>query len=66
MGRQSTKDYIRFLIMARGSIFELTTQVDICQRLTYGDDWTALRQSADEVSRLLQGLIQSLTKPTTP
>lgn len=32
-GRQSTADYIRFLLMARGSLYELRTHLEIAMRL---------------------------------
>lgn len=32
--RYNTKDFIRFLLIARGSVAELETQLHICQNLT--------------------------------
>jgi four helix bundle protein len=34
-GRQSTQDYIRFLLIARGSLYELQTHMEIAGRLGY-------------------------------
>lgn len=34
-GRQSTQDYIRFLFIARGSVYELRTHLEIATRLRY-------------------------------
>ena len=34
-GRNSTNDYIRFLQIASGSLYELQTQLEICLNLEY-------------------------------
>ena len=34
-GRGDVPDFTRFLIIARGSTFELSTQIEICQTLKY-------------------------------
>jgi len=34
-GRNSDKDLIKFLLIARGSLWELSTQMEICERLGY-------------------------------
>ena len=34
-GRNSTNDYVRFLNIARGSIYELDTQLNVCVMLGY-------------------------------
>ena len=36
-GRNSEKDFVRFLAQARGSLWELSAQLDICERLNYPD-----------------------------
>ena len=36
-GRNSEKDFVRFLAQARGSLWELSTQLEICERLNYLD-----------------------------
>ncbi len=59
-GRGSTRDYVRFLRTARGSLFEFLTQVELCVRLNYDGNWNAISGLADDVRRLLQGLIGSL------
>ena len=59
-GRGARKDYIRFLRTARGSLFELSTQAEICKRLRFAGDWAHIMDTADEVRRILQGLIRSL------
>ena len=59
-GRGARQDYIRFLRTARGSLYELSTQADICKRLTLAGDWDAIMNMGDDVRRLLHGLIRSL------
>lgn len=34
-GRYSNRDFLRFISIARGSLFEFQTQVEIANRLTY-------------------------------
>ena len=58
--RQSTTDYIRYLRVARGSLAELTTQLELATSL---DMLPADQQTVDllnETDRVLQGLIRSL------
>ena len=65
-GRQSTQDYLRFLTIARGSVFELLTQAKICERLGYDGDWQEVTSSAEEVGRILHALIRSIRKSSVP
>ena len=61
-GRHSTAEFIRFLNIARGSCFELNTQLQICIRLEYiikSDIENALNLS-DEVGKMLSALIAKL------
>jgi four helix bundle protein len=58
--RQSRKDYIRFLIVARASLAELETQLVIAQELKFLPPTQNLLESMREVSRMLQALITSL------
>ena len=58
-GRGDNQDFTRFLTIARGSLLELSTQIDICQRLGYSGAWEPLLDGADEVRRILHGLIKS-------
>lgn len=58
--RGTRKDYLRSLIIARGSLAELETQLVIAQELRYLSDTAAVRSLMAEVSAMLQGLISRL------
>ena len=62
-GRRTRKDYVRFLRIARGSLFELRTQVEIARRVGFLAKGTAqrLRNDADRVGRVLHGLASALS-----
>ncbi|MEL6329228.1 MAG: four helix bundle protein [Planctomycetota bacterium] len=61
-GRGSAQDYQRFLRVARGSLFEVETQVIIAERLGYltGDAAAGVREQIDSAAKVLSGLIRSL------
>ena len=65
--RRSTGEFIRFLSIARGSLAEVETQLIIAQKLSYLDrDLLNSRlESADEISRMLAGLITKLEERQT-
>ena len=61
-GRRSTdEEFVRFLLMALGSLCELETQLELSVRLKFisSDRAGELRPAVDEVGRLLNGLIRS-------
>ena len=58
-GRYTRPDYLRFLDMARGSTYELQTQMRIARDLGYTND-TELMDKIEELERVLNGLIRSL------
>ncbi|MFG6668743.1 four helix bundle protein [Halomonas sp. HNIBRBA4712] len=58
--RGSSKDFIRFLFIARGSLSEIETQLLISQRLQYLEDITQPVELIHRVSGLLGGLIRNL------
>jgi four helix bundle protein len=62
--RKSRKEYLHFLYNARGSLSELDTQLEISLRLNYltGEEYIRLQERVDEISRMLNGLISSLSK----
>jgi four helix bundle protein len=59
-GRQTKKDYVQFLYRARGSLFETMTQLEISRNVEYisVEVFEAMFAQADEVSRVLNGLIK--------
>ncbi|MBY0311742.1 MAG: four helix bundle protein [Phycisphaerales bacterium] len=61
-GRQTTAEYLRFLRIARGCLYELDTQLLFCVELQYleRNDYTPLLERLDECGRILAGLIRSL------
>ena len=58
-GRGSKLDYARFTDIALGSVRELQTQLEICQRLGFAETMKQITQ-ADEVARIIYGLGRSL------
>ncbi len=63
MERDSKKEVIRFLHIAKGSCAEVRTQLMIAFRIGYIDAATfeALNPDAESISRMLHALIKSLT-----
>lgn len=64
--RSSTKDYIRFLHIAKGSLGELETQIMLCARLNYmeKEKTDILVDRCIEIQRMISGLINSLSSQT--
>lgn len=61
-GRGSTADYLRFVEMARGSLFEIQTQLWLSRDLGYIGVQHGIFDQVDEVQRLLIGLINGLRR----
>jgi four helix bundle protein len=61
-GRHSRQDYLRFLDIARGSTYELITQIRIATELGFLKDDHDVEQLVQEVERVLNGLIRSLRR----
>ena len=61
-GRNSKGEFLQFLGNAKGSLLEVETQFLIAERLKYVDavGMEELNKKMDRVSRLLNGLMQSL------
>lgn len=67
-GRSSRKDYTRFLYIARGSLFEVATQVEIARRVALLTT-EATRRIEDQGStcgRRLNRLIAALSRAQSP
>ncbi len=62
--RNSNKDFIRFLYIAKGSIAELQTQLWLCHDLGYSRQEIVnyLVNKLTEIDRMLSGLISRLYK----
>lgn len=60
--RRSTQEFLRFLNIATGSLAEIETQITAARMLGYlADNLEAeLLEKCDEVSRIIQGLYDSL------
>ena len=63
-GRRRTRDYLRFLSIANGSLMELETQFIIAGNLKYvtPDAGRRLLARSTEVGRMLAGLIRALRR----
>lgn len=61
-GRNSTNDYVRFLRVAIGSLYELQTQIEISYNLEYlsKKEFDRLFESSREIERMLSSLINKL------
>ena len=66
-GRSHTKEFLNHLSIAYGSLMEVETHVQIASRLHHLDDSTldAMLEKTGELGRMLNGLIQSLTRKLT-
>ena len=61
-GRNSTQDYIRYLRIANGSLFELQTQLEIAHKLRFlsEDSFLKLFELSREIDRMLSRLIKKI------
>ncbi len=66
-GRNSTSDYVRFLRIAMGSLYELQTQLEISLNLKYFKEksYKELYESSREVERMLSSLIRKISTKDT-
>ena len=67
-GRNSRKDYVRFLYVARGSLVEVTTQVEIAGRvaLLSSDQADRIQRRRATCGKRLSRLIAPLKRPQSP
>ena len=61
-GRNYTKDYIRFLNIARGSLYEMQTQLQVALNLGFiaEEDLNKINSLSVEVEKMLNSLINKL------
>lgn len=67
-GRHSRKELLQFLYHARGSLLELQTQITVAEKLAYLSqrDANTLENHANEVGRLLNGLLSRFQMSSEP
>lgn len=61
-GRYSRKEYVRFLGISLGSLYEMQTQLQISLNLGYlsSENFHSLSEGSKEIERMLSGLIRKL------
>ena len=62
--RESTREYLRYLLIVRGSLAEVETQLFLCERLRLlsADDIASALAISDEIGKMLRGLQRSLNE----
>ena len=62
-GRNSTQDYVRYLRIANGSLFELQTQLEIARNLKLlpEESFSILFELSREIERMLSSLIRKIS-----
>jgi four helix bundle protein len=62
-GRHGTQDYIRFLYIARGSLFEAQTQIELSRLLDFSSSSNSseLLELCNEIEPMLNSLITKLS-----
>lgn len=62
-GRGTDKEFVHYLLMSRGSLWELSTQLVICERLQYLDQAqiSDARQLITEISKMINALANSFS-----
>ncbi|PRZ02142.1 four helix bundle protein [Marinilabilia salmonicolor] len=61
-GRNQTRDFIRFLQISMGSLYELQTQMEICYRQAYikKKEYDNFDHDSVEIAKMLSALIRKL------
>ena len=65
-GRASNKDYAHFLSIARGSLYETITQLEIAQDLGYATLTPEIEALGAEVGRMLTSMLKKFNVLCTP
>ena len=66
-GRETTKDFLHFMAVARGSLYEMRTQIELARRLGYAKNPESVLDKADRTAMMLNSLsskLRSRLKPT--
>ena len=58
-GRASNRDYAHFLSIARGSLYETMTQLEMARAFGYIDSLSEVELSAKEIARMLGALMKT-------
>lgn len=63
-GRNSKKEFIQFLYIARGSLYETQTLLELFKRLDWitNETFETLESDLYEIAKMLKGLINSIYK----
>ena len=61
-GRDTAKDFSHFLTLARGSLNEVSTQLELAARLGYLDSGGDLYEESQEIRKMLNAMIERLRK----
>ena len=59
-GSESKGEYARFLGIARGSLYETKTQLEIAKQLGYVNDLSVVFELTSEIARMLISIISKL------
>lgn len=65
-GRSTNKDFAHFVSQARGSLFEVETQLLIAKDLEFVTDISSEMQLIEELAKIMHGLLRKLTLHPTP
>ena len=65
-GRDTAKDYSHFLTLARGSLNEVATQLELAVRLGYLNPGSGLYEESQEIRKMLNAMIERLKRQPTP
>jgi len=66
-GRESSKNYLQFLRISRGSLMEVETLIIISRNLNYIDaeNFKLISDKIEETGKILQGIIKSISQKIT-
>ena len=63
-GRDTPREFAHFLSIARGSLYEVTTQLEIASRLGYLAQDSELYPQAESIGKMLNSLKKRLAAPS--